>query len=145
MSRKINGNTNIKGQNRGGEEIKQTLFADDASFTLDGTEQSFKELVRTIEQFANVSGLKLNKGKCTILKLGTIRHNKNKWCNNNLYTCSNEQASTLGITFTNDKTKLQLLNLIPQIKSFQNCINSWKKWNLTLIGKIAVLKNICIP
>ncbi len=129
----------------GGKEIKQTLFADDASFILDGSEKAFKELEKTIEYFSKISGLRLNKAKCTILKIGTLRSNNTQWCNNNKYKWSNDQASTLGIVFTNNKTELHTLNLIPKINSFQNCLNQWKKWNLTLIGKITSLKNICIP
>ncbi len=145
LSRKITSNNNIKGLNLGGKDIKQTLFADDASFTLDGTEKSFKELISTLDQFATVSGLKLNKAKCTALKIGSLRQNQSQWCNNNVYTWSNDQASTLGIIFTNNKTKLHTLNLMPKIKSFQQCLNRWRKWNLTLIGKITVLKTFAFP
>lgn len=145
LSRNINSNTQITGLSLAGKEIKQTLFADDASFSVDGSEKSFKELIKTLEKFALISGLKLNKTKCTILKIGTLKDDKSQWCNTNLYTWSNDQASTLGITFTNDKTKLHSLNLIPKIKSFKHCLSNWKKWNLTLIGKITVLKTFAFP
>lgn len=77
--------------------------------------------------------------------MGTLKNNPNQWCNNSQYTWTSDQASTLGITFTNTKSKLHELNLNKQIKSFQHCLNNWKKWNLTLIGKITVLKTFAFP
>ncbi len=145
LSRQIDTNVEIKGLTLCENEIKQTLFADDASFTLDGSENAFKELIHTLDTFSKISGLKLNKSKCTALKIGELRHNPSQWCNSNRYTWSNDQASTLGIIFTNNKTKLHELNLVPQIKSFQNCLKNWQKWNLTLIGKITVLKTFALP
>ncbi len=145
LSRQINNNDNIKGLMLGGNELKQTLFADDASFTLDGSERSFNELIKTLDTFAKISGLKLNKSKCTALKIGRTKNNPSKWCNSNTYTWSNDCASTLGIIFTNTKTKIHELNLTPKIKSFQYCLNNWRKRNLTLIGKITVLKTFALP
>ncbi len=103
LTRNINNNENIKGLFLGGTEVKQTIFADDASFTLDGSEKSFTELIKTLDNFATTSGLKLNKSKCTALKMGTLKYSTRKWCNSNVFTWSSDQASTLGITFTNDK------------------------------------------
>ena len=36
------------------------MFADDATFALDGTLNSFCELINVLEAFKSVSGLKLN-------------------------------------------------------------------------------------
>ena len=35
--------------------------------------------------------------------------------------------------------------LKPLINSMKHCLCSWKKWNLSLIGKIAVLKMFAFP
>ena len=43
-----------------GNEFKSTMFADDATFALDGTLNSFRELINVLEAFKSVSGLKLN-------------------------------------------------------------------------------------
>ena len=37
------------------------------------------------------------------------------------------------------------LNLLPKIKEFCNCLNRWKKYNLSLIGKIVVIKTFAFP
>ena len=43
-----------------GVKFKQSLFADDISFILDGSVKSFETLVRFLEKFNYISGLKLN-------------------------------------------------------------------------------------
>ena len=43
-----------------GVEFRKSLFADDTSFILDGSVKSFETLVRILENFSYISGLKLN-------------------------------------------------------------------------------------
>jgi len=74
LSNEVSLNKDINSIKIGNIELKQTLFADDACFITDGQRKSFQTLVTTIEIFSNISGLKLNKGKCTILKLGSLRN-----------------------------------------------------------------------
>ncbi|MES9884046.1 MAG: reverse transcriptase domain-containing protein [Sedimenticola sp.] len=50
LSRKIDNNEHIVGLSLGGNQIKQTLFADDASFLLNGSENEFTELIKTLEK-----------------------------------------------------------------------------------------------
>ena len=82
LSREISRNENIKGIKINNIEIKQTLFADDASFLVDNDKRSFETLVRTLEKFGNISGLKLNINKCTILKIGNIKNKDIRYCTN---------------------------------------------------------------
>jgi len=74
LSNEVSLNKDINGIKLGNIEIKQALFADDACFITDGQRKSFQTLVTTIEHFSNISGLKLNKDKCTIFKLGSLRN-----------------------------------------------------------------------
>ena len=48
------------------KEFKSTLFADDATFALDGSLKSFNELINILEAFKSISGLKLNNKKTCI-------------------------------------------------------------------------------
>jgi hypothetical protein len=50
------------------------MFADDASILLDGTNNSFKEMLNIFEQFSFISGLNLNYSKCTALRIGPLRN-----------------------------------------------------------------------
>ena len=56
-------NKNIGGISLFGNDFKSAMFADDATFALDGTFNSFQELIDVLEAFKSVSGLKLNNKK----------------------------------------------------------------------------------
>ena len=60
LANQIRKNENIKGITLAGSELKITCYADDASFILDGTQKSFETLIDVLENFSNISGLKLN-------------------------------------------------------------------------------------
>ena len=55
-----------------GVEFRKSLFADDTSFILEGSVKSFGTLVRILENFSYISGLKLNAKKCQVLRIGKM-------------------------------------------------------------------------
>ncbi|KAH3723917.1 hypothetical protein DPMN_049825 [Dreissena polymorpha] len=64
-------NTYIKGISlEPDEEIKQSLFADDATYFLNDSSYSFDNLIESLTPFGTASGLKLNKSKCTVIRTG---------------------------------------------------------------------------
>ena len=63
LSYEVSNNVNVKGIDIGTDEVKNTLFADDATFLTDGTQKSFETLVDILENYSLNSGLKLNMQK----------------------------------------------------------------------------------
>ncbi|KAH3812515.1 hypothetical protein DPMN_140950 [Dreissena polymorpha] len=55
------------------EEIKQSLFADDATYFLNNNYDSFHNLIESLTLSGMTSGLKLNKSKCTELRGGKLK------------------------------------------------------------------------
>ena len=55
-----NNNNNIKGIIVQDKEIKQSLFADDATFFNNGSLESYENLIQTLNDFSKYLGLKLN-------------------------------------------------------------------------------------
>mgnify|MGYP002153745991 CR=1 FL=1 len=80
LSIMIEKNKNIKVIKINNVEIKQSLFANDASFPLQGTKWWFENLISTLEQFGKLSGLKLNMSKCTVLCIGSFRKHNVIFC-----------------------------------------------------------------
>ena len=74
LSHSISSNENIKGIKFEGNEIKSSLFADDATFTLDSSKESFESLINTMDNFSNIAGLKLNASKCNVLRSGSLQN-----------------------------------------------------------------------
>ena len=56
-------NKNIGGISLFGNDFKISMFADDATFALNGTFNSFRELIDVLEAFKSFSVLKLNNKK----------------------------------------------------------------------------------
>ena len=78
--------------------IKQTLFPDDACDVTDGKKNNFKLLYSQLNICSNISGLKLNKDKCTILKLGRLRNSKVNLCKDKHFNWTSYKATALRIT-----------------------------------------------
>ena len=70
LANQIRTNENIKGITLAGSELKITCYADDATFILDGTQKSFETLIDVLENFSNISGLKLNPKNARYYALG---------------------------------------------------------------------------
>ena len=60
LSFKVTISENIKGIKLFKEEFKKSLFADDASFILDGSLKYLENLIDVLDNFSYISGLKLN-------------------------------------------------------------------------------------
>ena len=74
LSNYIEKNENIKGIKVNDLDIKQTLFADDTTYFIDGTINSFTALINAIQDFSEISGLKLNTQKSTVMRVGSLKH-----------------------------------------------------------------------
>ena len=83
--------------------------------------------------------------KSVILQVGSLKKSTLNYSKNSDFVWTSDNASTLGIAFTNEKNKYQKLNLEPKLKEFENCLNRWKKHKLSLIGKITVIKTFALP
>ena len=60
LSYKITTTEDIKGITYSKHKFKKSLFADDASFILDGLIKSFEAFVDVLDNYSYISGLKLN-------------------------------------------------------------------------------------
>ena len=85
-------NEDIKGIKVGDEEIKQSLYADDATFFNNGTQTSFENLIKNIQMFSKCSGLYLNIKKSIILRVGTLKNSNVKYSSEHNFTWTSESA-----------------------------------------------------
>ena len=71
MSYMLRQNNAIKGITLNETEILLSQFADDITLCLDDSEQSFNESIHTLQRFAQISGLKMNRDKTCIVWIGS--------------------------------------------------------------------------
>ncbi len=73
LSYSVRKNNSIKGIVINEIEIKNTMFADDATFCMDGSKRSMETLISTLDNFGNISGLRLNYSKSLIFRTGSMK------------------------------------------------------------------------
>ena len=112
---------------------------------MDGSKNTFENLINKIDKFGEISGLKLNTSKSIMLRSGSLKHSNETFFTKKKFIWTAESASTLGITFSNSKQLYHELNFLPKIEEFCNCLNTWKKHRLSLIGKVLVIKTFALP
>ena len=103
-------------------------------------------LINTLDDFAKISGLKLNHEKCNVLKAGASKVNIQKqYLDHKHFLWSSEKAKALGITFTTNRKISLDLNLTPKLEEFKTCLKQWQHRKLTLLGKVTVIKTFALP
>ena len=145
LSYEVSNNQDIKGIKICDQEVKNTLFADDATFITDGTNKSFKTLVDVLDNFSFLSGLKLNTKKCNVLRAGSLKSTPIELCKSKKFHWKSDYAKALGMVFYNDVIKTSKHNLEIKIEDFKKCLKQWQHRKLTLMGKITVVKSFAFP
>ena len=125
--------------------MKNTCYADDASFILDGPKRSFETLIDILENFSCISGLKLNPKKCQVLRIGVIKDTNIEYLEKTKFQWSSYKAKALGMVFSTNKERSLKFNLDSRIKQFETCLKQWQHRKLTLMGKITVIKTFALP
>ncbi|KAL9966672.1 hypothetical protein ACROYT_G024784 [Oculina patagonica] len=124
------------------KEIKLAAFADDLTTFLHDV-NSLENLSTTLHKFGLCSGLKLNAEKTEALWLGTSHDNDQPFPAG--IDKVNKPIKILGVHFTYDLKKKQELNYDETLKSLSDTLAGWRWRNLTLYGKIQVVKTFLIP
>ena len=142
MVRKSN---SIQGFKTKYNEIKLLLFADDTTFYLQ-SENCFKEVLRILGCFTDYSSLKINVKKS---EAGWLTKGKTeeavKQAGIKYVNFDKEGMKILGIYFTHNKHLDYTNNLEKVLVNFQTVLSIWKSRNLTLYGKIQVLRSLALP
>ena len=127
-------NKNIKGITIKDKKIVLTQYADDTTVFIEDI-QSVKTVLKIMELFGKVSGLKLKKRKCEGLWLGKDKYNKSQ-----LFGISwlEKPINALGVHFSYCKDEIDNLNFSNKLESMQKLLNCWKGRNLTSICKICI-------
>ena len=112
-------------------------MADDTTVFVED-ENSLSKILEIIELFHLFAGLKLNKTKTEAMWLGKWRNSTAnplglKWV---------QEVHSLGIFFSYNTDYVAQKNFSEKTKSFKLILNLWSQRDLSLIGKIALLKSL---
>ena len=139
----IRSNKNIQGIMVDGEEIKLELFADDlTAFLLN--DNSLLEFLELLKRFGECSGLKINYVKSEMMLLGDCAYSL---LNHSLFKSVKMKAyvKILGIHFTYNYRIKHKMNFDELITSIKAKLRIWRWRDLTIIGRIQIVKTFIIP
>ena len=80
MACSIRNHPGIGGITVADEEVKLSLYADDTTLILDGSDESLRNSLQSIYSFCKISGLKLNASKTVCYWIGEKRNSTEKCC-----------------------------------------------------------------
>ena len=141
----IRNNKNISGIKVGDVEKKVSLLADDTTCFLNGDLDSFTNLFNVLRDFGSLSGCKINMSKSEAIHVGSSKGSDFKPYSNQGLVWKDNTFSTLDIKFSLNVKALYELNFIPKLTHIQQILNCWRSRNLSLIGKITVIKSLLLP
>ena len=145
MALAVRQNVNVKGIPIQHKEVKISLLADDSTCFLDGSLQSFNSLFNILDRFAICSGCKLNLSKSEAVWIGARKGSRNSPFSERGLMWKDSNFKTLGVHFSLNVNLLYNLNYLPKLKQIENTLNCWRSRNLSLIGKICVIKTLLLP
>jgi exonuclease III len=137
LANQIRKSENIRGIKIGNTEIKLVQMADDTTTFVEDV-NSLENIFKLLETFRLYAGLKLNKSKTEAMWLGRDMNNDHspldiKWV---------KQVHSLGIFFSYDTDSVVQKNFMDRAKEFKRILDLWLQRDLSLLGKITILKSL---
>ena len=142
LALKIRQDPGVGGFKIGNWEHKLDMYADDMTAYLDGSENSLQKIINILDKFQDISGLKINLGKCKAVWIGRNRFFRVKLCQD-LKLIWDDCFTLLGIDFDSDLAKMDT-NFRKKLDQIEGLYKSWLYRNLTPMGKITVIKALAL-
>ena len=140
LALKIRNDDSISGVCIGGETTKLSLCANDITCFLHDKE-SHTSLFATLESFGSCSGLRVNHEKTEVIALGSIILHEKDFKDQKI--C--EIIKILGVYFGYDEKQRNDLNFRQTLKSIKKSMHMWKWRNVSILGKIQIIKTFAVP
>ena len=143
MANKVRENKEIKGLDIDGKgiDLKLLQYADDTLFYVSDINY-FENILIELEVFGDVAGPKLNREKTVLIWIGTA--------------CQRWSLSCFGLHWTDEPVKYLGHHIAPDLQcalkidwqnnleKMQKLLANWRKRNLTLFGRLTIIKSLAI-
>ena len=145
LSLMIKSNNQIKGIQMNNNVNLLSQFADDTTLSLDGSEESLQQAIKTITDFSRISGLKINESKTMIIWIGARKGSNIRYLRDRNYVWDPGVSFKIcGINFSTNIDIIPELNYNSKLDEIRRLCHKWKKRKITPIGKIAVIKSLFV-
>ena len=136
LAKEIRRNRKISGFLINNEEIKLSQYADDTTLILDGSSESLKACLQTLDDFYKASGLKLNDKNTEALWIGSKCGSSDVPFPERNFKWPRHKVKALWLSVHPEETAN--LNYDEKLENVRNTLSSWKYRRLTLMGEMAV-------
>ena len=131
LAKALKRNRNVKGIYVGQEEIKISQYTDDTTLMLNGSQASLSAALNTLDDFGEVSGLKLNSKKTEAIWIGAYSGKEDNLLPDRNFRWQTSKLRSLGVWFTTDPETSVLLNYKEKLEKVRNILSNWKYRRLT--------------
>ena len=121
---------------------KVEAYADDVNLTLPRKEESIREVITVLDNFEKISGLRVNKDKTQVLRIGKDAESDPILCPE-LGLKWVSKLKILGIYLSATPADMEA-NLTEKIDEIDKLLNSWSYRNMTIYGRIMVVKALAL-
>ena len=123
------------------ESTAISLYADDTTIITFRSKDTINKIFEALEDYAIISGLKVNKAKTQIMCTGS--NLDNNIALRDICTIT-DNVNILGISLSCHKDKMISNNYHPVLENIRHSLNIWSQRNLSLFGKIEIAKTLAI-
>ena len=121
---------------------KCEAYADDVNLMMPPKEESIREVISVLDKFEKISGLKVNKDKTQVMRIGRSASSDPVLCSD-LGLKWVPKLKILGI-FLTAKPADMMDNLREKIEDIEKLLARWTFRNLTVYGRIIVVKALAL-
>ena len=121
---------------------KVEAYADDVNIIMPRSEQSIREVIATLDRFEKIAGLKVNKDKTQMLRIGKGAASDPVLCND-LELKWVTRLKILGIHLSATPSEINK-NFEDKIEEIESLLNRWTFRNMTVYGRIRVVKSLAL-
>ncbi len=136
----------INGITLEGTEYLLSQFADDMTLMLDGSEGTLRSVFIILSNFKLCSGLKVNVEKTKAVWIGKDYDSNKEICTDiNIKWIKDKTFNILGVEYDLTKEDITGVNYDKKLAKIKKLFSCWAWRNLTIFGKLTVVKNLAIP
>ena len=147
LIRNIESNPNVPALTLNNDCVIKTLaYADDIAIVTENSDVFINEAFSEYMKLTLMSGLTLNANKTEILNLCESQKQSSSvfYLNNPLDILHKSETTICGNLLSRDQARCYEVNITQKIVKLSNQLNKWKNRNLTINGKMIILKTFAI-
>lgn len=144
LNNSIRENERIRGLKIKGHEIKLKAYADDMALIVEDPTRNLEYVLAEINKFGNLSGFKINKSKTVMLTKNLGKKEEDELVKRSGIQ-KGKKVRYLGIWLSERNTNLYENNYRTMWQKVSMDLKKWDKLNLSLSGRIAVIKMNILP